>query len=89
VLQDEVLRLWSEHTRTVLFVTHNLDEAITLSDRIVVLGARPGRIKAIIDVDLPRPRNVIALRGQQRYGELYQQLWQLLRTDIEASGKHA
>jgi NitT/TauT family transport system ATP-binding protein len=89
VLQDEVLRLWSEHTRTVLFVTHNLDEAITLSDRIVVLGARPGRIKAIIDVDLPRPRNVIALRGQQRYGELYQQLWELLRTDIEASGKHA
>jgi NitT/TauT family transport system ATP-binding protein len=85
VLQDEVLRLWSEHRRTVLFVTHNLDEAITLSDRIVVLGARPGRIKAVIDVDLPRPRNVIALRGQQRYGQLYQQLWELLRNDIHAS----
>jgi len=82
VLQDEVLRLWSEHRRTVLFVTHNLDEAITLSDRIVVLGARPGRIKAVIDVGLPRPRNVIALRGNARYGELYQQLWSLLLEDI-------
>jgi NitT/TauT family transport system ATP-binding protein len=85
VLQDEVLRLWSEHRRTVLFVTHNLDEAISLSDRVVVLGARPGRIRAVIEVDLPRPRNVIALRGNDRYGMLYQQLWELLRDDIEGA----
>ncbi|MDB5942867.1 MAG: transporter related protein [Ramlibacter sp.] len=82
VLQDEILRLWSQHRRTVLFVTHNLDEAITLSDRIVVLSARPGRVRAVIPVDLPRPRNVIALRGNPRYGELYQQLWDLLQADI-------
>ena len=87
VLQDEVLRLWSEDRRTVLFVTHNLDEAITLSDRIVVLGARPGRVKAIIDVELPRPRNVIALRGNARSGELYHQLWDLLREDIPGSAE--
>ncbi len=82
VLQDEVLRLWSQHRRTVIFVTHNLDEAITLSDRIVVLSARPGRVRAIIPVDIPRPRNVIELRSNPKYGELYQQLWDLLRTDI-------
>ena len=82
VLQGEILRLWNEHRRTILFVTHNLDEAITLSDRIVVLSARPGRVKAVITVDIPRPRNVIALRSNRRYGELYQQLWDLLQGDI-------
>ena len=85
VLQDEILRLWSQHRRTVLFVTHNLDEAITLSDRIVVLSARPGRVRAVIPVDLPRPRNVIALRSNPHYGELYQQLWDLLQADIAAA----
>ena len=84
VLQGELLRLWSEHRRTVVFVTHNLDEAITLSDRIVVLSARPGRVQAVIPVALPRPRNVIALRSNPRYGELYQQLWELLQDDIAA-----
>jgi NitT/TauT family transport system ATP-binding protein len=85
VLQEEILRLWSEHRRTVLFVTHNLDEAITLSDRIVVLSARPGRVRAVIPVDLPRPRNVIALRSNPHYGRLYQQLWDLLQADIAAA----
>jgi len=85
VLQDEILRLWSQHRCTVLFVTHNLDEAITLSDRIVVLSARPGQVRAIIPVDIPRPRNVIALRSNRRYGELYQQLWDLLQGDIVAA----
>ena len=85
VLQEEILRLWSEHKRTVLFVTHNLDEAITLSDRIVVLSARPGRVRAVIPVELPRPRNVIALRSNPRYGQLYQQLWGLLQADIAAA----
>ena len=81
-LQDEILRLWSQHRRTVLFVTHNLDEAITLSDRIVVLSARPGRVRAVIPVELPRPRNVIALRSNPRYGQLYQQLWDLLQAEV-------
>jgi NitT/TauT family transport system ATP-binding protein len=85
-LQGEILRLWSEHRRTIVFVTHNLDEAITLSDRIVVLSARPGRVKAVITVDIPRPRNVIALRSNRRYGELYQQLWELLQPDIPVAG---
>ncbi|VCU68716.1 Aliphatic sulfonates import ATP-binding protein SsuB [Pigmentiphaga humi] len=85
VLQEELLKLWSEHRRTVVFVTHNLDESITLSDRIVVLSARPGRVRAVIPVDLPRPRNVVALRSDPRYAEIYQQLWDLLQTDIHAT----
>ncbi len=84
-LQDELLRLWAQHHQTVVFITHSLDEAITLSDRIVVLSARPGRIRAIIPVDIPRPRQVVSLRTNPRYGELYQQLWNLLSGDIAAA----
>lgn len=82
VLQEEVLRLWSEHRRTVVFVTHSLDEAIILSDRIVVLGAHPGRVRDVIAVDIPRPRRVGTLRGNPRYGEIYARLWDLIQSDM-------
>jgi NitT/TauT family transport system ATP-binding protein len=85
VLQQELLRLWSEHKCTVLFVTHSLDEAITLSDRIVVLSARPGQVRAVIPVDIPRPRPVSALRAHPSYAALYQRLWGLIEADIERS----
>jgi len=84
VLQDEVLRLWNTHRRTVVFVTHSLDEAITLSDRIVVLSARPGRVRAQIQVDLPRPRQIMHLRTLPRYGQLYEELWGHLQADVMA-----
>ncbi|MEX0730329.1 MAG: ABC transporter ATP-binding protein [Aquisalimonadaceae bacterium] len=83
VLQEEVLRLWSEHRRTVVFVTHSLDEAIALSDRVAVLSARPGRVIKVIPVGLPRPRNVTELRADPRYAELYQTLWGMIRSDIQ------
>jgi NitT/TauT family transport system ATP-binding protein len=89
VLQQELLRLWSEHKRTVIFVTHSLDEAITLSDRIVVLSARPGRVRDIIEVDIPRPRPVSQLHTHPRYGELYGRLWSLIEADIGQSGPGA
>jgi len=89
VLQDEVLRLWGTHRRTVIFVTHSLDEAITLSDRIVVLSARPGRVRAQIQVGLPRPRQIIHLRTLPRYRELYEELWGHLKADIAASAAAA
>lgn len=85
VLQQELLKLWNAHRRTVLFVTHNLDESIALSDRIVVLSSRPGRVRAVIDVDLPRPRDVISLRSDRRYSELFQTLWGLLQGDIQSA----
>ena len=85
VLQQELLRLWSEHRRTVVFVTHSLDEAITLSDRIVVLSARPGCIRDIIDVNISRPRQVSQMRSHPQYAELYGRLWNLLESDIAMS----
>jgi ABC-type nitrate/sulfonate/bicarbonate transport system ATPase subunit len=60
LMQDELLRVWSRERRTVLFITHNIEEAILLGDRVVVMTARPGRIKEIVAVDLPRPRDVTA-----------------------------
>lgn len=82
VLQEELLRLWSEFERTVLLVTHSIDEAIVLSDRILVMSPRPGRFIADIPVDLPRPRNVVELRKHPIYGDLYSRIWSLLRPSI-------
>jgi ABC-type nitrate/sulfonate/bicarbonate transport system ATPase subunit len=58
IMQDELLRVWQADRRTVIFITHNVDEAIYLADRVVVMTPRPGRIRRIIDIDLPRPRDV-------------------------------
>lgn len=68
-LNEELLRIWRETGKTILFVTHDLEEAVFLSDRVVVLSARPGRVLEIIDVDLPRPRN-----DDTRTDEHYQEL---------------
>jgi NitT/TauT family transport system ATP-binding protein len=57
VMQSELLRIWNEERKTIVFVTHSVDEAIYLGDRIMIMSTRPGRIKDIIDLDLPRPRN--------------------------------
>ncbi|HHV25294.1 MAG: ABC transporter ATP-binding protein [Methanosarcina sp.] len=57
ILQDELLRIWEQRHVTFIFVTHSVDEAVVLSDRIVVMTARPGKIKEIVEVDLPRPRS--------------------------------
>ena len=85
VLQDEVLRLWSMNRRTVVFVTHSIDESIALSDRVVVLSARPGRVRAIVPIDIPRPRHIVQLRAQPRYGALYQELWSHIQGDVGAT----
>ena len=85
VMQTELLRLWETDRKTVAFVTHSIDEAILLSDRIVVMATRPGRIKTVIDVDLPRPRNE-EMRGDPRWTNLRKQLWQLLKVEMVENG---
>jgi NitT/TauT family transport system ATP-binding protein len=78
VLGDELLRIWSETRKTVLFVTHSLNEAVYLADRVVVLSARPGRIVDDVGVDLPRPRT-FALTSGERFGRLKDRIWQHIR----------
>ena len=86
VLQDELLRIQRETGTTVLFVTHDLDEAIYLSNRVVVLGARPGRIKRIIDIPFERPRPELPeLRGDMRFQQIRAEMWELIRTEAPAA----
>lgn len=77
-LEDVLMTLWSAHRKTVVFVTHDLAEAIALSDRVIVMSARPGRIVKDVPIHLPRPRDVRALQKDPRFHELYAQLWGLL-----------
>ena len=77
-LHGELLRLWDARHQTVVFVTHDLSEALTLADRIVVITRRPGRVKMIHEVKLPRPRDVIAVRETDMYAEEYSRLWHVL-----------
>ncbi len=86
VLQDELLMLWQEDRRTVVFVTHSLEEAILLGDRIVVMSARPGRIIADHRVPFERPRRP-ELRGTAEFAELEREIWSQMRLEVE--GAHA
>lgn len=80
-LQDELLRIWESHKKTIVFITHSLDEAIFLSDRVAVMTQRPGRIKEIFDIDLPRPR-APGLRNTHAFVELRQRAWEALRDEV-------
>jgi NitT/TauT family transport system ATP-binding protein len=73
-----LLEIWEREKQTVLFVTHDLGEALTLSDRIVVLSARPGRVKEIFDVTLPRPRDAVALRESADFAAAFSRIWHSL-----------
>ncbi|HVO91156.1 MAG TPA: ABC transporter ATP-binding protein [Casimicrobiaceae bacterium] len=78
VLQDKLLSLWDRFRSAVVLVTHDLAEAVALSDRVIVMSARPGRIVADVAIDLPRPRSVRALQSLREYHEIYARLWQEL-----------
>ncbi|WP_063793137.1 ABC transporter ATP-binding protein [Frankia sp. R43] len=81
VMQEELLALWQQDRRTVVFVTHNLDEAILLGDRVVVMSAGPGTILEQVEVPFARPRSA-ALRGTSEFAALEDHLWSLLRREI-------
>jgi NitT/TauT family transport system ATP-binding protein len=82
IMETELLALWQETRKTVLFVTHDLEEAIALADQVVVLSARPARIKGIYPVDLDRPRDVAEIRMIPHFIELYNQIWADLRMEV-------
>jgi NitT/TauT family transport system ATP-binding protein len=80
-LQLELLRLWDRDRKTVLFVTHDLDEAILLADEIVVFGTNPGRVIHLEKVNLPRPRNLSEIRGSSHFTEVWERLWALIESN--------
>jgi NitT/TauT family transport system ATP-binding protein len=82
VLQDELLQLWQGTGRTVLFVTHDLVEAIALADRIAVFTRAPGTIKAIRSVPIPRPRDVFHIHEAPGFAAIYDAIWEDLREEI-------
>jgi len=73
-MRAELIRIWNERRPTILFVTHDVDEAVQLAERVVVLSARPGRIADIVEVDLPHPRDL----GSPKYGQIKNRLYKLL-----------
>jgi ABC-type nitrate/sulfonate/bicarbonate transport system ATPase subunit len=83
ILQEELLHLCEQYQSTVIFVTHDIEEAICLSDRIVVMASQPGRIAEIVDVNLPRPRYDYDIRGMDEFTRLRSSLWAEIRTQQE------
>lgn len=82
ILQEELLRIWEESRKTVLFITHSIDEALVLSDRALVMTARPGTLKADVPVTLARPRGAYEVRASEGYGALSTRLWRELREEV-------
>jgi NitT/TauT family transport system ATP-binding protein len=92
LMENELLQLWSSTSASVVFVTHDLEEAIALADRVFLLTAGPGTIKGTFEVDLPRPRNVAEIRFQPRFAQIYEAIWNQLRDEVLVSyerQKHA
>ena len=85
LMENELLGLWAASPTTVVFVTHDLEEAISLSDRVYVITAGPGTVKSNYKVDLPRPRNVAEIRFQPRFAEIYEEIWNDLRDEVLVS----
>jgi NitT/TauT family transport system ATP-binding protein len=88
VMQEELLRIWLRARKTVLFITHQIDEAIYLSDRVVVFSGRPGRVKDIIDVAIERPRR-LAVKREPRFHALEDRIWSLIEDDVKKKTREA
>jgi NitT/TauT family transport system ATP-binding protein len=87
-MQLELLRIWSQTKKTVIFVTHMISEAILLSDRVIVFSNRPGRIRAEFAVPLPRPRDM-EIKSDRRFVELENTVWKLIEEEVKAAGGFA
>jgi NitT/TauT family transport system ATP-binding protein len=83
ILQKQLLELWQEEKKTIIFITHDLGEAVALADRVVVMSARPGRIKTVASVPLPRPRDLFAIHKDERFLATYQTLWLSLEDEVK------
>jgi NitT/TauT family transport system ATP-binding protein len=86
LMQEQLVHLWEAERKTVVLVTHSIEEALLLGDQIVMMSARPGRIKEIIDVPFGRPRN-IEVEGTAEFAQMKQSIWESLRDEVQASLK--
>jgi NitT/TauT family transport system ATP-binding protein len=84
-MQGELTKVWSATRKTVLFITHQIDEAIFLADRVVVMSARPGRIKAVFDIDIPRPRT-LHMKREPMFLKYLDEIWTLIEEEVRKSG---
>ncbi|WP_083527604.1 ABC transporter ATP-binding protein [Curtobacterium ammoniigenes] len=90
IMQTELLNLWEESRPSVLFITHDLDEAVALADRVVIMTSSPGTVKNIFDVDLPRPRgDVQEIRHQERFQAIQSRIWDSLRDEVTRAYKRS
>lgn len=85
LLQDDLLDLWQSTRKTIIFVTHDLTEAIALADRVVLMSARPGRIVRVDSVDIPRPRDIFHIHDNDRFRYLYDQIWRELEVQVRSA----
>jgi NitT/TauT family transport system ATP-binding protein len=84
IMQTELLRIWDEGRKTVLFVTHQIDEAVFLSDRVLVFARRPGRLQEEVKIGLPRPRN-LTMKRTPEFVALVDHIWRLIEDDVRAA----
>ena len=84
IMQTELLRIWETGRKTVLFITHQIDEAVYLADRVVVLGRRPGRIRRILEVGIERPRP-LSIKRAPEFTRLVDEIWHLIEDDVKRS----
>ena len=89
ILQAELVRLWEETRKTVIYVTHSIEEALSLGDRTVVMTAQPGRIKEIVDVPFPHPRNLMTLTASPEFGKLKLDIWRVLEDEVNRARAEA
>ncbi|MDM5225196.1 ABC transporter ATP-binding protein [Cytobacillus sp. NJ13] len=82
ILQAKLMEIWKETKKTIIFVTHDLEEAITLGDRVAVFSKRPGTIKLIQDVNLPRPRDTFNIRFTDEFSKVHTNLWDALKEEF-------
>ena len=87
-LQNLLLKLWQERRKTIIFVTHDLTEAILLGDRIVIMTKRPGAVKAVLRVDMARPRDAFSLSETPEYATIHRQFWDLMRSEVAEADEH-
>jgi NitT/TauT family transport system ATP-binding protein len=84
IMQSELLRIWRSNRKTVLFVTHQIDEAVYLADRVIVMTSRPGRIKAMLEVNIARPRS-LAVKRTPEFLRLVDEIWQMIEEEVKAA----